>query len=129
MAVPRHQSSLEGLIDFSSQGPLFANAKERARAVARFHHMADHFEAIDTKRPYNRPALIRLTFEYARSAESQDRFLAFFFQSLALDLFDGDVDCSDPDLGEAFLGVAEFLMTNFFLPCRYSPIFTPLLPG
>jgi len=29
MAVPRHQSSLEGLIDFSSQGPLFANAEAR----------------------------------------------------------------------------------------------------
>ncbi|KAK5660689.1 hypothetical protein OQA88_12053 [Cercophora sp. LCS_1] len=108
-------------------GPLFANANERARAVARFYHIVNHFKSIETSRPlkpYNRAALIHLTFEYARSAESQDRFLAFFFRSLAISMFDGDVTCSDPDLGEAFLGVAELLMTNF-LPLRASAHKTP----
>lgn len=120
MAAPRHQSSLESLIDFVSQGPRFADTEERARAVARFYQVVSHFEATETSRPYNRAALIRLTFEYARSAESQDRFLAFFFQSLAIGPLDGEVAYSDPSLHEAFLGVARFLMNNFFLPCRCS---------
>ena len=78
MAAPRHQSSLESLIDFSSQGPpQFADTEERVQAVARFYRIVSHFEATETSSPYNRAALIRLTFEYARSAESQDRFLAF----------------------------------------------------
>jgi len=123
MAVPRHQSSLESLINFVSQGPLFSNAEDRARSVSRFYDVVGHFEPIETNRPYNRAALIRLTFEYARSAESQDRFLAFFFQSLAIGLLDGDVAYSDPSLRDGFLGVADFLRNNFFLPCRYSSIY------
>jgi len=122
MAALRHQWSLESVIDFGSQGPLFANAEKRARAVARFYDVIGHFAAIETNNPYNRAALIRLTFEYARSAESQDRFLAFFFQSLAIGLLDGEVAYSDPGLDDAFYGVAEFLMNNFFLPCRYSHV-------
>jgi len=133
-AAPRHQSSLEGLLDFAAQQPLFSNADKRARAIARFYRIVGHFEAIETAtaattttttRPgsqYNRPGLVRLTFEYARSPESQDRFLAFFFQFLAVDMLDGadDVIAFDPDLGESLCGVAEFLMTNFFLPRRFS---------
>ena len=125
MAPPahRHQSSLEGLIDFCAQQPLFADANERARAIASFHRIVSHFEAIETanRRPgklYNRPALVRLTFEFARSSESQDRFLAFFFQALAVSMLDDDVDLGD--LGEPLFGIADFLMTNFFLPRTLS---------
>jgi hypothetical protein len=125
MAALRHQSSLEGVIDFGSQEPVFANPEQRTRAVARFNDVIGHFAAIETNKPYNHAALIRLTFEYARSAKSQDRFLAFFFQSLAIGPVDGEVPYSDPDLGEAFYGVAEFLMNNFFLPCRYSYVYPP----
>jgi len=131
MAAPRHQSSLEGLIDCGVQQVVFSHGSERARAIARFHRIVAHFEALepprDSRRPnmkqYNRPALVRLTFEYARSAESQDRFLSFFFQSLAIDMLEGTISL-DADLRESLFGVAEFLMTNFFLP-RAS--FFPLL--
>ena len=34
-------------------------------------------------------------------------------------LDDEPIDCAGPCLVDAFFGVAEFLMTNFFLPCRY----------
>ncbi|KAK0753505.1 hypothetical protein B0T18DRAFT_397018 [Schizothecium vesticola] len=68
MAALRHQSALASVIDFGSQGPLFADAEKRARAVARFYDVIGHFAAIETNNPYNRAALIRLTFEYARSA-------------------------------------------------------------
>jgi len=70
MALHRHKSSLEGLIDFCSQRPLSAHADERPQAVARFYRLVSHFEAVETnstratrrKPHYNRPALIRLTF-------------------------------------------------------------------
>jgi hypothetical protein len=138
MAAPCHQSSLEGMIGCGVQPPLFGDGNERARAVARFHHIVGHFEAIEPARgrhpkQYNRPALVRLTFEYARSSESQDRFLAFFFQSLAVGMLDSAISL-DPDLRESLFGVAEFLMTNFFLPRRsifylfsvFCPVLYPL---
>lgn len=131
MATPRHQSSLEGLIDFSAQ-PLFADADKRARVIARFRRIVGHLEAIDPGKPFNRPSLVRLTFEYARSPVSQDRFLAFFFRTLGLgmvDNVDGNVDGGDGDvddlddvcssLRESVLGIAEFLITNFFLPREF----------
>jgi len=119
----RHQSSLEGLIDFHIQQPLFTDAGERAQAIARFYRIVGHFETIETttsRKHYNRPALIRLTFEYARSPESQDRFLAFFFQALAIGALDGDFDLGD--LGEPLFRIAEFLMINFFLPRTHGRV-------
>jgi len=111
-------------IDFGSQTPPFTNADKRAQAVSRFYRIVQHFGPIEENnpsKPYNRATLIRLTFEYARSPESQDRFLAFFFQSLTVGMLDDEaVDYADPCLGESFLGVAEFLITNFFLPCKYN---------
>ncbi|KAH6635818.1 hypothetical protein F5144DRAFT_591152 [Chaetomium tenue] len=102
MAAPshRHQSSLEGLIDFSDE-PLFANDQDRAQAIGRFRRIVDHFEAVEQPPSrygdgYNRPALVRLTFEYARSQESKDRFLGPFFRSLAIGMLgDDDVNLSD----------------------------------
>ncbi|KAK3364211.1 hypothetical protein B0T25DRAFT_470338 [Lasiosphaeria hispida] len=81
----RHQSSLEGIIDFSSIAqPLLAKAQQRTEAINRFYHVVKHFEVagplVHKRDGYNRPALIRLTFEYARSPASQDRFLSAFFQ-------------------------------------------------
>lgn len=116
MAAPAHhyQSSLEGLIDFSVPlQPLFANAGERARAIARFYRIVSHFEAIETttstrcrEQKCNRSALIRLTFEYARSPESQDRLLAFFFRALAISMLDDPLDTLD-DLGDSLFGIAD----------------------
>ena len=128
MAAPshRHQSSLEGLIDFSAAEPLFSNEQERAQAVGRFRRIVGHFEAVEQPSSkygegYNRPALVRLTFEYARSQESKDRFLGAFFRSLAIGMLDDDnVNLSDnsavADFREAVFGFAEFLVANFFLP-------------
>jgi hypothetical protein len=131
MTAPRHQSSLEGLIDFCMQQPTFADAAERARATARFQRIIGYLEEMDRPgEPYNRPALVRLTFEYARSPESQDRFLAFFFRSLAIGMLDDDPDDDDDetyaDLCDLVFEVARFLMTNFFLPRRFSLIQQPL---
>lgn len=129
---PRHQASLEGLIDFTAE-PFFANDEERAQAVGRFRRIVGHLESLEKPSTrygdgYNRPALVRLTFDYARSQDSKDRFLVAFFQSLAIGILDDDkTDLGDDsvvaDLRPAVFGFAELLMTNFFLPGM--PIFQP----
>ncbi|KAK0736708.1 hypothetical protein B0T21DRAFT_411856 [Apiosordaria backusii] len=126
---------MEGLIDFSAAEPLFANEQERAQAVGRFRRIVGHFEAVEQPASrygegFNRPALVRLTFEYARSQESKDRFLGAFFRSLAIGMLDDDnVNLSDDsavaDFREAVFGFAEFLMANFFLPLRATTNKTP----
>ncbi|KAK0718752.1 hypothetical protein B0T21DRAFT_295268 [Apiosordaria backusii] len=125
----RHQSSLEGVISFSSQPPLGA---ERARANAKFHRIVDHFkEAADgqKKGPYNRPLLVRLTYEYARSQESKDIFLRAFFQAMDVQI-DGknDIDFdTDERLGSALTQFANHLVDHFFLPLLASSNKTPQL--
>lgn len=134
MASHRHQSHLDGIINFPP-APIFSNDEQRAQATARFRRIVNHSEAVEPASrynplKYNRPALIRLTFEYARSAESRDRFLAAFFQSLALDIL-GHGDLSDEefaDLREPLFGFAEFLMTNFFLPRMLSLSLSTIVP-
>lgn len=133
MAAPpshRHQSSLE---------PLFENEQQRTQAVSRFCRIVEYFEAAEKQGNgyddgYNRPALIRLTFEYPRSPDSQDRLLGTFFRSLALGMFedsDGvDLACDHVVAGfrSHVLGFADFLMTNFFLPRVLLPLaYQPLV--
>ena len=43
----RHQSSLEGLIEFSIAEPLFANEQQRTQAVGRFLRIVNYFEAVE----------------------------------------------------------------------------------
>lgn len=123
----RHQSSLEGVINFSSQPPL--GTDRRAQARRRFYNIVNHFgpnnaggTSTGNSNQYNRPLLVRLTYEYARSEEARDNFLQVFFQSLELPL---DGEGEDIDLGNANLetdirstlfGFADYLLDNFFLP-------------
>lgn len=68
---------------------------------------------------YNHLLLIRLTYEYARSEESQDRFLEAFFWFIGLPLDgedDADIFCSEAKLYVAIFHFAEYLMDNFFPP-------------
>ncbi|KAK3364049.1 hypothetical protein B0T25DRAFT_444933 [Lasiosphaeria hispida] len=105
-------------IDFFTQPP-FANPQLRTQAINRFHTVVDHFQACEptqfTNDNYNRPALIRYTWEYA-SSESQDRFLWAFFHWLRLGMADGDDMTLDDDLRSRLYAFAEDLMNNFFIP-------------
>lgn len=133
MATPlhRHQSSLEDVIGFfAAAQPLFANEQHRTQAVDRFRRIVGYFEtdeSLESRRylGYNRPALIRLTFEYARTPESQGRFLGAFFRALALGMLDDSIDLNDDsvvaDFRSPLFSFADFLITNFFLPCISSP--------
>ncbi|KAK3364033.1 hypothetical protein B0T25DRAFT_57382 [Lasiosphaeria hispida] len=133
MAAPGNPL-LDGL-DFSLAQPLSANPHLRTQAINRFSHVIEHFEALERKpyiRNYNRPALIRLTFEYARSAESQDRLLLAFFHRLRLGMRDSDGDIVfDSGLRSLLYAFAEDLMNSFFIPLRaagsqHTPQLTPL---
>ena len=122
----RHQSSLEGIIDFSTQSPL--GPHQRLSASRRFYQIVNHFDvpttSSDTRSEYDRIKLVRLTYEYARSEESKGNFLRAFFQSAALSI-DGDegeaIDLSDADfvaeLRTSLFNFADYLFDNFFLPC------------
>ena len=125
-------SSLEGIIDFSTaRAPLHAD--QRAHAKRKFYHIVGHFKTTGgNSKQYNRPLLVRLTYEYARSEESQDVFLRAFFQSMALSLdihdleADHDVNLSnksdEADLRSALFGFADYLIDNFFLPRKPTDI-------
>ncbi|KAK5999031.1 hypothetical protein PT974_01418 [Cladobotryum mycophilum] len=123
-SILRHQSSLEGIMDFSREPPLASEL--RAQAKRKFYLIVEHFEEFHKSdgQPYNQPQLIRYTYEYARSEESQDNFLRAFFQALALSM-DGGEDLNFDDLSSPFIGFAEHLFNNFFLPLRASGTKTP----
>ncbi|KAI0540055.1 hypothetical protein GGR58DRAFT_511909 [Xylaria digitata] len=121
----RHQSSLEGVIDFSTEAPLGINERNDARR--RFYRIVEHFGAggaIDSVPPqYEPPRLVRCTYEYVLSDESRDNFLRAFFRAMALSLTGqgNDHDLNDlDDLGSLFYGFASYLLDNFFLPMQGS---------
>jgi hypothetical protein len=125
----RHQSSLEGILDFSSQPPLDPIRREAAARL--FNKLID---CVDDTLPasrnddYNRVKLVRLTYEYARTDESKGNFLRAFFDSAGIPIvntFNGEeVDLADADqraaLHNSILNFADYLFENFFLPCRIN---------
>ncbi|OAA63288.1 Ankyrin repeat-containing domain protein [Niveomyces insectorum RCEF 264] len=129
----RHQTSLEQVIDMSTaQEPL--GHVERTMARATFYHIVEHFEQPD---PYNtasratrhtlysQPRLVRYTYEFARSAESQDIFLRSFFGAVGLDLTVDVANLNFDELLPLFSAFAEYLMDHFFFPLKASTRKTP----
>ncbi|KAL7950151.1 hypothetical protein V8C42DRAFT_309616 [Trichoderma barbatum] len=126
----RHQSSLEGVINFS-QRPLLT-PEQRAHVKRRFYQIVNHFDSPgrNNGEKYNRPLLIRYTYEFALSEESRDIFLQAFFQSMALSIDDErDLDFSDNEmiekLASTFSNFSDYLLDNFFLPLKASTKKTP----
>ncbi|KAF0641341.1 hypothetical protein FPSE5266_06725 [Fusarium pseudograminearum] len=114
------QSSLEGLIDFSTgAGPLNPDELDKATGVLR--RIIKHFEPLSTEKPYNRPRLVRLTYEYARSDQSKSNFLHAFLGAVNVTM-DQVIDLDDETVQEtirlALNAFADFLIDNFFLPLK-----------
>lgn len=126
----RHQSSLEGIMDFSAKASLVLGPDQRRQARSRFYRIVEYFEVSDgsgdnTSRNV-RPRLVRFTYEYALSEESRDHFLRFFFRATELSMED-EVDIDFECLSLAFFGCADYLLDNFFIPCTarlVNPSFT-----
>jgi hypothetical protein len=116
----RHQSSLEGWP--SSSEPL--EPKQRAEATRIFNQIIDHCEPSQTRNgPYKRITLIRLTHQYALSEISRDSFLKYFFQYMAIPMeeeshFDTWDTERKSELVLSLAAFADYLVDNFFLPCR-----------
>ena len=135
MAHHRHQASLEGFLDFSN--PRTLSADQRERASRKFYEIVDYFDEPGSTRgaSYNRPRLIRLTYEYALSDESRDLLLQTFFHSIGLNFDDDDegfllAGDGGEELRSSVLEFADYLMDNFYLPrivfLQYPT--SPLLP-
>lgn len=130
----RHQSSLEGIINFS--GPQPFGVDQRARARRRFYSIINHFDKTDNSRRrvgYRRPLLVRYTYEYSRSELSQDTFLRSFFEFMKVDVageeyIDFDDEGLEIQVGKNLATFADFLLDNFFLP-RPVPIRCPVNPS
>ncbi|KAI1382543.1 uncharacterized protein F4822DRAFT_150778 [Hypoxylon trugodes] len=128
MASPlhRHQSSLEGVINFSAEPPL--EAAQRIVAKRRFYRIIEHFETSSNNSdgsPYKRPQLVRFTYEYALSEESRDNLLRAFFRAMALSMGDDNQSIDFEELRLVFFDFADYLLDNFFLPLKASTKKTP----
>ncbi len=80
--------------------------------------------------PYNRPLLVRPTYEDVFSEKSRDIFLQASFQSISLSIDDGETDVDvDDQSGEKPDQVRRLSAIYFFLPCkRTRSLSTPLPP-
>ncbi|KAK2930481.1 hypothetical protein FoTM2_010822 [Fusarium oxysporum f. sp. vasinfectum] len=131
LPLHRHQSSLEGIIDFSSRQPL--SESHRASAIRRFYHVINHFDSEDVKRgqdQYDRVKLVRFTYEYSTNQESKDNVLIAVFEFLKLSVSsEEDIDFQDATYREQLKAhlykFADYLVDNFFLPLKASTKKTP----
>lgn len=121
MAGQRHQTSLEGIINFTGPQALAANL--RAHAKDQFYNIIDHCQAVEESEelrlPYSRVLLVRYTYEYSRSELSQDTFLRAFFEFMDLDITaqsNLDFDADGNQLADSLATFADFLFDNFFVP-------------
>ncbi|KAM5457548.1 hypothetical protein MaudCBS49596_000743 [Microsporum audouinii] len=130
----RHQSSLEGVLDFSLPSSL--SPEELALARSTFGQLIDHCEPVQADEPYKKATLVRLMHEQSRN---KDAFLHHFFLylgnecsppgfSTGLDRF-AAFDRSDADQRKAAESAVDrfagYLFDNFFLPLKASGGHTP----
>ncbi|KAG8664909.1 uncharacterized protein FPOAC1_012886 [Fusarium poae] len=126
LPLHRHQSSLEGIIDFSSREPL--SESHRASAIRRFYQVINYFDGNDTKRgqnQYDRVKLVLFTYEYSTNQLSKDNVLIAVFEFLKLSISaEEDIDFEDAtyqsELKNHLYEFADYLIDNFFLP-RMAP--------
>ncbi|KAI0411238.1 hypothetical protein F5X98DRAFT_61660 [Xylaria grammica] len=117
------QSLLEGILDFSEHLPPLGT-ELHSHASRRFYDICQHFDVELRKGDYNRPRLVRYTYEYLLSEESRDIFLQFFFKSVDLQI-DGNEPISFENIRPHFFDFAEYLFGNLFLPVKASAKKTP----
>ncbi|KAI5917332.1 hypothetical protein F4810DRAFT_696845 [Camillea tinctor] len=127
MASPHHchQSSLEGIINFSPEHPLDTDLRDHA--TSRFHIICKHFDDITgmPKEEFSRPKLILYTYQYSLSQQSKDHFLRVFFHAIYLPIDDNSEDIDYPEIRPKFFDFGDYLFNNFFLPVKASTKQTP----
>jgi hypothetical protein len=117
MASPhhRHQSSLAGILNFSSPQPLEPDQRNRATDI--FNQIVAQYEPCQTDgKGYKRITLLRVAHD---SVISRDNFLSWLFLFVEKELRQGE-DVSELSLSQA---LSRYLVDNFFLP-RTQYMFT-----
>lgn len=116
MASPhhRHQSSLEGILNFSSHPPPLGT-ELRDYASRRFYSICERFDTGVPQGDFSRPRLVRYTYKHSLSQESGDYFLRAFFQAVDLQI-SGDEAISFENIRSKFFDFGDYLFNNFFLP-------------
>ncbi|KAI0180801.1 hypothetical protein GGR52DRAFT_583291 [Hypoxylon sp. FL1284] len=103
-----------------TEPPLASFQRDDARR--RFYRIVKHFEdkmyESDEDTPYNRPGLIRLTYEYALSDRSGDHLLRAFFRAMSLPLENDGRRIVIDKLRPRVYGFADELVDNFFVPMK-----------
>ncbi|QSS52363.1 hypothetical protein I7I53_07977 [Histoplasma capsulatum var. duboisii H88] len=128
MGPYRHQSSLEALLDFSACQHFTPDQRTRART--KLYSIIDHCNTPRDRSlvKYNRPLLLRYTYEYARSDLSQDMVLSAFVNWLGFSIDGGAINFRDEDvadnLRERLMEFADFLLDNFFTPLKAAGLHT-----
>ncbi|OJD14934.1 hypothetical protein ACJ73_09027 [Blastomyces percursus] len=142
MALHRHQSSLERVLDFSTTFSL--NSQQRQRATTLLRSLVQLYGVEQTIRHGFKPAsLIQFTFEHIKG---QDAFLSFYFSFLYENLCPSLTDSTEPEIAVALSffddfstwdqnkkkdangaseKFAEYIVENFLLPLRASSVKTP----
>ncbi|KAK3296222.1 uncharacterized protein B0H64DRAFT_432815 [Chaetomium fimeti] len=126
----RYQPSFEGIMSVSDEAAM--GAAERALLKNKFQRIINHFDRANGTTntggdsQYNRPRLVRLTYEYARSEASKDMLLRAFFLSTGLSLNDDDLDFEngEEELNLGLSRFADYLFESLFLPLRASALKT-----
>ncbi|KAJ5542992.1 hypothetical protein N7535_005416 [Penicillium sp. DV-2018c] len=142
MATHRHQSSLEGVLDFSIPLSLTPQQHESARNLVIM--LVRHYGTEKTVRKGYRPAaLIKATLEHVKSP---DTFMTFFLSYIYEDLCSDEGHAVDSDITQALVffegfssweseqikqlhegleKFAEYIVENFLFPLRASSVKTP----
>lgn len=140
MALHRHQSSLEKVLDFSQ--PFSLTPQQRQAATTLFRYLIQHYGLERTiQSGYKPAALIQATFEHVTS---KDAFLLFFFSHIYENLCSGVANPIDSDItvvlsffdgfsswdqnqkqnaNGAIESFAEYIVENFLLP-RMPSVYT-----
>lgn len=118
-ALQQHQRFLAAVLNTSHE-PL--DAEEKAQARVKFYRIIYRYSKRKRDRSkYKRHLLIRYTYEYALSEESQIHFLQTFYQALELSIDgEGRINLDDKEqAAQLWLKIsafADFLVDNFYLP-------------
>ncbi|OAA67310.1 hypothetical protein SPI_01886 [Niveomyces insectorum RCEF 264] len=124
----RHQSSLEGVLDFSDTPVVFGDAASRQHAEALFASLLARLEADgdETLSTDFRPVvMIRVMHQVSLSQLSKDLFLRHFFESIGVDMAADLASINIDNARSGLVDFAQFLNTNFFGPLKVSALKTP----
>ncbi|KIH92443.1 hypothetical protein SPBR_02859 [Sporothrix brasiliensis 5110] len=115
----RHQASLEDLLDFSAEPPIFPSDAARDHALHLFTHVLDQLDASQNEllsTPFRRIEMIRSMHRHSQTQPSKDLILQSFFSSIDVDILPTTNEVDMGSVAAKVVAFTDFLFANFFLP-------------